>query len=279
MVLESLVDPLKVRKHPLEFLCVGFLVTVLSFYLSYAVFYDNASFLFLILIMFGALPTLYIGLQNEHAMALYLKSELSILKKHGEYITMIGCYFIGVFLAFILLTVINPVSMTETMFEPQVSAINGLNGQINGQITSTQKTSFILLNKRRVLLFTICFSFLYGAGAIFILTWNISTVGVAAGALMLKNLQVVQLSGASAPVVVGAVSHPFLRYMIHGIPELMGFFVGGLAGALISKAVIHDTLNNKETLMDIFNVIAIAVVLIFVSAFIEVYVSQRLFLL
>ena len=279
MVLESLVDPLKVRKHPYEFLVVGFIVTVVSFYLSYAVFTDHASFLFLILIMFAALPTLYIGLQNEHAMELYLKSELSILKKHGEYITMIGCYFIVVFLAFILLTVINPVSMTETVFEPQVSAINGLNGHINGQITSTQKTSFILLNNMRVLLFTICFSFLYGAGAIFILTWNISTVGVAAGALMLKNLQVLQYTNITAPVVVGAVSHPFLRYMVHGIPELMGFFVGGLAGALISKAVIHDTLNQKETLMDIFNVIAIAVILIFVSAFIEVYISQRLFML
>ena len=279
MVLESLVDPLKVRKHPLEFLVVGFVVTVLSFYISYAVFIDHASFLFLILIMFAALPTLYIGLQNEHAMELYLKSEFSILKKHGEYITMIGCYFIGVFLAFILLTVINPVSVTETMFEPQVSAINGLNNHINGQITSTQKTSFILLNNMRVLLFTICFSFLYGAGAIFILTWNISTVGVAAGALMLKNLQVLQFTNITAPMVVGAVSHPFLRYLVHGIPELMGFFVGGLAGALISKAVIHDTLNNKETLMDIFNVVAIAVVLIFVSAFIEVYISQRLFML
>jgi len=279
MVLESLLDPLKIREHPLEFLGVGFLVTIVSFYLSYAVFADNAGFLFLILIMFAALPTLYIGLQNEHAMQLYLKSELSILKKHAQYITMIGSYFIGVFLAFLILVVVNPVSMTESVFEPQVSAINGLNNHINGQITSTQKTSYILLNNMRVLLFTICFSFLYGAGAIFILTWNISTVGVAAGSLLLKNLQVLQLSEASIPLAIGAVSHPFLRYLIHGVPELMGFFVGGLAGALISKAVIHDTLNQKETLMDIFNVVAIAVLLIFVSAFIEVYVSQRLFML
>lgn len=279
MVLESLLDPLKIREHPVEFLGVGFVVTFVSYYLSYAVFQGNAGFLFLILIMFAALPTLYIGLQNEHAMELYLKSELSILKKHAEYITMIGSYFIGVFLAFILLVLINPVEMNEKMFEPQVNAINGLNSNINGQITSAEKTSFILLNNMRVLLFTICFSFLYGAGAIFILTWNISTVGVAAGTLMLKNLQVLQMSTANVPLAIGAVSHPFLRYLIHGVPELMGFFVGGLAGALISKAVIHDTLNQKETLMDIFNVVAIAVLLIFVSAFIEVYISQRLFML
>ena len=279
MVLESLVDPMKVRKHPLEFLGVGFIVTIISFYLSYSVWPQYAAFLMLILIMFVALPTLYVGLQNEHAMELYLKSELSILKKHGEYLTMIGCYFIGVFLAFMLLTVINPLSMTEVMFEPQVSSINGLNNYINGQITSEEKTSFILLNNMRVLLFTICFSFLYGAGAIFILTWNISCVGVAAGSLLLNNLQVIKSVNLTAPLVVGAVSHPFLRYLTHGVPEMLGFFVGGLAGALISKAVIHDTLNNKETLMDIFNVVAIAVILIFVSALIEVYVSQRLFIL
>jgi len=282
MVLESILNPLKIREHPLEFSLIGFVTTIISFYLSFLVFLDGAPFLALILIMFGALPTLYVGLQNEHAMELYLKSEWGILKKHGQYITMIGSYFLGVFLAFALLVVINPVSVNEVMFEPQVKAVNGLNSDINGQITSKQKTSFILLNNMRVLLFTICFSFLYGAGAIFIITWNISTVGMATGAALLKNIAIfnsVGLSASNLPLMVGAVTHPFLRYMVHGVPELLGYFVGGLAGALISKAVIHDTLNNKETLLDIFNVVALAVVIIFVSAFIEVYVSQRLFML
>jgi len=45
---------------------------------------------------------------------------------------------------------------------------------------------------------------------------------------------------------LGAFGISFLRYAIHGIPEILAYFTAGLAGGIISVAVIrHDFLTKK----------------------------------
>ena len=67
----------------------------------------------------------------------------------------------------------------------------------------------IFANNISVLIFTIIFSLLFGAGAIFILVWNASVIAAAIGIFAQGSLSKLPLG--------------LLRYMIHGIPEISAY--------------------------------------------------------
>jgi len=71
-----------------------------------------------------------------------------------------------------------------------------------------------------------------------------------------------------------------LRYAIHGIPEIASYFIVALAGGMVSVAVIkHETGTERfwEILHDSLNLIIIAVVVLFIAALLEVFVTPLLF--
>ena len=68
--------------------------------------------------------------------------------------------------------------------------------------------------------------------------------------------------------------------MIHGGIEIGSYFVGALAGGIISVAVIkHDVRSEKFwiILQDSLNLIILAVILLFIAALIEVFITPALF--
>ncbi|MBT6956165.1 stage II sporulation protein M, partial [archaeon] len=106
----------------------------------------------------------------------------------------------------------------------------------------------------------------FGAGAIFILVWNASVIAAAIGIFAKSSL-------ANLPIGL-------LRYMIHGIPEISAYFVGALAGGIISVAVIRKDLRGERMwriLQDSLILIILAIVILFVSALVEVYVTPMFF--
>ena len=134
------------------------------------------------------------------------------------------------------------------------------------------------MNNVRVLAFALLFSFIFGAGAIFILTWNASVIAVA----IADTARGIVSSGAEAVGVASVASyfHGFglalARYMIHGIPEIGGYFVGGLAGGIISIGVIKYKLGSpkfKKVMFDALHLTILAIFILFVAAVLEVWVS------
>ena len=89
--------------------------------------------------------------------------------------------------------------------------------------------TLIFFSNLKVLVFCILFAVLYGVGAIFILTWNASVIGTAIG-----NFIRLRLAESSNYFYVASLG--LLRYMIHGIPEILAYFIAGLAGGIISMA-------------------------------------------
>jgi uncharacterized membrane protein SpoIIM required for sporulation len=126
------------------------------------------------------------------------------------------------------------------------------------------------------------FSFLYGAGAIFILTWNASVIGTAIGNFIRTNLgSIATYSGFEmASTYLQIVSIGLMRYAIHGIPEILSYLTAGLAGSIISVAVInHSIKTNKfgKILFDSSSLILISLILLIVSALLEVYITPLFF--
>jgi len=134
----------------------------------------------------------------------------------------------------------------------------------------------------KVLSFAILFAFIYGAGAIFILTWNATVVGTAIGNFIRSGLG--NYATSIGLVKVGnyfqVISIGLLKYLLHGIPEILAYFYGGLAGGIISVAIIRHHYTSKKfsnILFDTSELVIIAIAFLLVAAFLEVYITPLLF--
>jgi len=129
-----------------------------------------------------------------------------------------------------------------------------------------------MINNMRVLVFSFVLSFLFGAGAIFVLTWNSSVISVAIGELLIKNLSIQKLTIFAAMISFG-------RYLVHGIPELIAYLVAMVAGLIISLGVIRYDLNSREfrrLLIASIDLVILSLIILIFAAVIEVSISPLL---
>lgn len=279
MVLESLFNPFQVKKKPWEMFLAGFIYSIIGLILSYFVFKEAAGLLTVFLIVMATLPLFYNTITNEEELDLKSDKEWPLLKEHTKVMIFLIFLFLGITLALSLSYLFLPSEMISVVFGTQQQAIVNVNNNIQGQVTQFDLFGRVLMNNFKVLFFCIIFSFLYGTGAIFILTWNASVVATAMG-----NLFKVELAkGASLvglPTIsnyFSAASFSFFRYMTHGIFEMTAYFIAGLAGGIISIALIKHDLKNDKVLIDSLDLILLSFGVLVIAVIIEVFVTPVLF--
>jgi uncharacterized membrane protein SpoIIM required for sporulation len=284
MVLESLINPQKMEKTPQHMIFIGALYTVVAIFLSYWIFKTYSSLISVFLVAMACIPLVYYTVKWEEEKDMTDYSEVMLIKEHSKALTAFIYLFIGFVLAYTFIYVFFPAETVRVLFESQTNTINSINGRITGFTLSDSLHDFgrIFLNNVKVLIFCLLFSFLYGTGAIFILSWNASVIGTAIGNFIRTSLVVV-----SDSVGFDKVGHYFsifsvglLKYAIHGIPEILAYFTAGLAGGIISIAVIrHDFGNRKfeHVLMDSADLILLSLALVFLAALLEVFVTPAIF--
>ena len=183
-------------------------------------------------------------------------------------------------MSFTLWFVFLPGDLSNSVFSSQLNAIDVVNSQFTGNFFNNGSFWFILGNNLKVLFFAIFFSFFYGAGAIFILTWNASVVGAAAGTFIrdLLHDKLLAAGAIGAASYFTAVGTGLARYLIHGIPEMAAYFIGGISGGLVSVAMVHySTPHFRRVMKDSFAVLGVAVIFLIVAAFIEVGITPIFF--
>ena len=231
------------------------------------------------LTVMACVPLIYATIKLEEKKDLELESEKKILKEHSKVLFFLIMLFLGMTVAFAFWYVVLPKVTVQNLFNIQTSTIMGINNRVSGHNIRIFQTFFaILFNNIKVLTFCVLFAFIYGVGAIFILTWNASVIGTATG-----NFVKSVLAKYSSPTVANyfqAASLGLLRYSIHGIPEIAAYFVGGLAGGIISIAVIrHDYKTKKfeKVILDSSELIIISLIILIIAAFLEVFVTPLFF--
>ncbi len=279
MVLESLLNPFVLKQKPWEMFFAGFIHSIIAIALAYAVFPTDAGLMMVFLIVLGSLPTLYVTIKNEEKIDLKYKKEWRILKEHTKVITFLIFLFLGITLALVLAYVFLPVGVVDTLFSVQHQAVEEVNVYVTGNITKFDIFSKILINNTRVLFFCIIFSLLYGTGAIFILTWNASTVAAAMGQLFkAKIAETASYVGlTSIAGYFGAATFSFFRYMTHGFFEIAAYFVAGLAGSILSVALIKYSLKQEKAIVDSIYLMLISFGILIVAGVVEVYITPRIF--
>ncbi len=283
MVLEAILNPFSAEKRPWEMMLIGFLYSSVGILLSLWIFRDQTSLIMVFLTVMACLPIVYNTMKLEESKDLVIKSERALLKEHNKAILFFMFLFIGITASFVVWYVFLPLDTLNIVFDKQTATIQAINNHVSGNFfEQLPLLSKILINNVKVLAFSVLFALLYGAGAIFILTWNASVIGAAMGNFIRSNLsELVNTVGlAKFSTYFGVVSLGLLRYSIHGIPEIVAYFYGGLAGGILSVAIMKQHFKNKNfsrILFDVSELMLIALSFLVVAGLLEVYVTPLLF--
>ncbi|MBT4935390.1 stage II sporulation protein M [Candidatus Woesearchaeota archaeon] len=283
MVLESLFNPFGLKKRPWQMFIAGFVYSLIAFVLSYIVFRDAAGLLLVFLVVLSTLPILYTAIRNEEELDLKYTKEWKLLKEHTKVLVFFMFLFLGITAGLVFSYIAFPSAIVDTVFSLQNEAIvsvnNNVQANITGGITKINLFGKIFMNNIKVLFFCLIFSFLYGSGAIFILTWNASVIAAAMGNIIKTELaKVTTLVGlSSASAYLGVTTFSFFRYMTHGLLEIAAYFVAGLAGGIISIAIIKHNLKENRVLIDVLDLVLISVGLLLIAGVVEVYITPVLF--
>lgn len=287
MVLESIISPENAENRPALMIFIGFLYTTLAMFISYYIFEAYSSIFMIFLATIAATPIIYRLMKMEEEKDLQDVEEKTLLKEHSRALKAFLYIFIGATLCFAFWYTILSQGMVNSLFHSQSATISSINGRIigltdmTGNLTNPVSVfSSIFFNNIKVLLFCVLFSFMYGAGAIFILMWNASIVGAAIGSFIRTSISaLVNTCGVNVGTTFCAVSSGILRYAVHGIPEILSYFVAALAGGIISIAVINHEFNSRKfehILLDSADLLMLAIGILFVAALLEVFVTPAL---
>ena len=285
-MLESLINPKRAEKGPWKMFFIGLLYASLSLLLVHFLFSGDSvlsKFSGLLVVLFCvmfSLPFIYYTIKNEEVEDEEIEGVVGVWKTHGDAIFAFMWLFLGFIVAFAVWYIIlqnadllnaqietycsinSPGSVkdcvSEYSFTSKVISTNALN--------SNSRFLSIIGNNFGVMIFTLIFSLIFGAGAIFVLAWNASVISAAIGIFTRYNI---------SEIPVG-----LLRYMIHGFPEIAAYFITALAGGIFGVGVMRHGIANKKFVHIALNVIiliASALVILIIAAFIEVYFTPLLF--
>ncbi|MAG38831.1 hypothetical protein CMO90_01975, partial [Candidatus Woesearchaeota archaeon] len=274
MVLESIVNPFKSENKPRNLIFLGFVYSTIALFLSSWIFKSQASLIMVFLTVMACIPLVYNIIKIEEEKDLQDLEEKILLKEHSKALLAFMTLFIGIALSCTLWYVALPADTVSVLFQTQSETIQNINSNVTGSAIKFNAFVNIFLNNIKVLILCILFAFLYGSGAIFILTWNASVIGTAMGNFIRSNLAYYSnlVGFEKSAQYFQVISIGLLKYVIHGIPEILSYFVAGLAGGIISVAVIkHDfgTRKFEHILLDSADLLLLSIFLVFLAGLLE----------
>lgn len=286
-MLESIISPDNAEKHPWKLFFIGFVYASLALFLSLWIFKQYASLVAVFLTVLASVFLVHRTLKLEEKKDIDLKEETSMLKEHAKALFFLVFLFLGFVVAFSFWYIVLPADTAQVAFESQISTITSINKFTSSAISGGAVSSGALLlkiffNNFKVLFFCILLAFFYGAGVTFILVWNASVIGAAIGNFVRSSIAQVtaQLGFASLSHYFSIYSLGLLRYLTHGVFEILAYFTAALAAGIISIAVInHDYKNAKfiKVIKDSFSLIFLSIIVLVIAALIEVYITPLMF--
>ena len=283
---EMLINPMKAERKPWEMFFVGAFYASVSILLVEWIFKNDpilkqtAGILVVAFTVMFSIPFMfYVFKIEETRSAQENKGGLGLLQDHRKAIWAFLWLFTGFVIGFAFWYILLP---TTESLQQQVGTYCMINQPGNENcvesLTTTEQAgpTIFATNKERmflmfanniyVLIFTLVFSLLFGAGVVFILAWNASVIAAAIAIFTRSDLNNLPLA--------------LLRYFVHGIPEIASYFVVALAGGIISFAVIRRDIGTEKfwkILQDSLNLIILSVIILFVAALIEVFITPIFF--
>ena len=261
---KSLIYPKKAERRNLEIFFLGFVYASASIFISYWIFHDYSS---IAMVFLCVLPVIYVLqgiLKSEESIEQISEDEEWILRKHLKKLFFMFFLFLGFVFAFSIWAFFLDSSKTDFLFKIQKETFISIT-QLTGSSIFTGNFFDILINNLKVMSLSLIFALFYGAGAIFILAWNASVMGFVIGTI------------ARETATISALPLAFLKYFIHGIPEMFAYLSAAMAGGILFIAFIKGNLADlrkaKRIAIGISTLVLISILLLIIAAILEIYVS------
>jgi len=284
-MLEMIINPKNAEKRPWKMFFIGLIYASLSMLIAYYPFsFDPvlSKFSGMIVVIFCvmfSLPFMYYMIKQEEVEDEQVEGFFGVWKMHSDAIYAFMWLFLGFVIAFSFFHILLE---TPDLFNAQIETYCMINSPGNiencvakynfnqnftptGAATKEMKFLSILVNNVQVMIFTLIFSLIFGAGAIFILAWNASVIAAAIGVFTKYSVSKIPLG--------------ILRYMVHGFPEIAAYFITALAGGIFGVSILRNGFRNAKSLRVIENTIIllfIAIVILIIAAGLEVYFTPIL---
>ncbi|MBI4214375.1 stage II sporulation protein M [archaeon] len=285
-MIESILSPSTVEKKPWEAFVAGFIFAIASSFIALQVGTASPSqsglgFLMVAFINIAAAP-FFINLFRIEEK----KKEGNLFQRHAPIIEVFGYFFIAVILASSLVYVLLPADTRFTLFADQIHDLQAkqiipaasFTPSVTGFAVRAGIDFFSIFgNNMKVLALAFIFSFIFGTGAIFLISWNATILGVLIGKIAENPAAFGSFVAAPGNIAVNyliALPLTLLRLLPHGLFEFAGYFFAAVAGGILSIAIIQERFLSEKArvLKDSLAYLAIGAALILVGAVVEVTV-------
>jgi uncharacterized membrane protein SpoIIM required for sporulation len=270
MVLESIFPVKNVVKNPLDMFFLAAIISFSSFFIANMIFPGASTGKIITLFITASLaPMVYGVFREEEEVERECADHVlhkSFIDRHEDALKIFTLMFFGIFISFFLVSILFPSDFVESLFSDQITEIGRItsipSGQAVGDALSSNILDVILWNNLRVMGLSFALSFLIGVGAVVILAWNASILALYLASFVRKGLM--------EEFVVRTIS-----IIPHAPIEIFGYFIAGIAGGILSAGLIREKCLSREFKLifrDSLLLMVIAVVSIFIGAFVEVFV-------
>ncbi|MBN1157713.1 hypothetical protein JXA85_08905 [Candidatus Woesearchaeota archaeon] len=292
MVVENIFKEKWVEGRPICSLLLGIIVTVLSFIVSFVLFRTSPGFIGISTVLFSVILAVYgvnnlFSLEKKHET----KKHLGFFREHEEIIDFFVYFFIGMFMAFFVISLIGrdfvfsraelygesfselKMNLPEGNFPPLPTTADVLGKQVTPAFLNYDIYD-MFKNSLYVMVVSFLLSIFYNSGAIFLIALNASIFASALADVVRTRL----VSGDiffSSGFMLCNVSVMFF----HMIPEAASYCIAAIAGGVLSKAFLKEKIFShrfKMVLLDSFILMVVAIFVLFFAAIIEMKISAGL---
>jgi len=274
MVFENILDYRLAEKKCALVLIYSFILTTVSLFVAYHIFPQNSSIVFLFLITISSAQMVYNELkEDEDKDEKDMHINRDFLKRNERVIKTYTFLFLGCLIAVSFWHSALPTKYKDVLFSNQdetISAIRGGNADActgNAMANSVGAFSAIVKNNFQVMSIAFLFSFIFGSGALFIIFWNASVIGVFVSQMALE------IGHVGIPGMAHALALSSL--CLHGAPEALAYFVAGIAGGILSIGIIKGK-HDMVVMKDAFVLFCVSLLLVMVAGIAEVWISPIL---
>lgn len=273
MVFEQIFKFRPLKHNLFNLFIMGFIFSELGILSSLLVFRQDAHLMSIAFTAAVCMPYLFSLMEIKNLEVKTSKNFFHSVFNNNEHI--FGAYlmlFLGFFISYALFAILLPDFITLNLFKGQLNVV-GLAGNayhaLFGQAISNLSFVDIVINNLGILLACFIFSVIFGVGSILFLIWNASAWGAVLGYISKQAALVVNQNP------VGYFFQTVLSYFPHLLTEAAAYFFAIMAGVVVSQTVINEHIDTDKfrlTMFEGFTLFAIALILLVLAAWLEVYI-------
>jgi len=254
----KILDPDYIKKRPSNAMFVAAFMVILGFASAFVIFPAEFNISIITFSSLFMLPFVMRILETEKLGKTGTKI-VDVFKRHNPIIMFFIFIFVGMTIEYTLLFGLAPPNIGNVAFEQQLNLVlRSPAGYFAGPDIFWE----IVTNNIRLVFICMLLSVFYGVGAIFILNYNSSIVGMIYGS-GIRTL----VWGATYPVFPNP-----LWYLPHIILEVAAYLLASIAGAMMYRSIKLGEKSYNKLMRDSMLLLAFSIILIFVAGYVEITV-------